>query len=148
MRIPNGLAFDLEGQHIYFCDSTEQRLRRAGYEAATGRLLHPQVFAPVHAGEPDGATVDAHGHYWSAHWGTGQVLAYAPDGQIVARVRLPASQPSCVAFGGPRLSTLYITTARVGLDESQLAREPDAGSLYAVDLPWPGLPEPLYGAQT
>lgn len=145
VRIPNGLAFSPDGARMYFCDSLEQRLRCAGYEAATGKLTHPQVFAPVHAGEPDGATVDAQGHCWSAHWGTGTVLGYAPDGQVMARVQLPVSQPSCVAFGGPQLRTLYITTARVGLSEEQLAQQVDAGAVYAVELPWAGLPEPLYG---
>lgn len=145
VSIPNGLAFSPDGGRIHFCDSTEARLRCGGYDPDTGGIAHPQVFAPVHLGEPDGATVDAHGHYWSAHWGAGEVVGYLPDGQVMARVRLPVSQPSCVAFGGPALRTLYITTARVGLDQAQLAAQPDAGTLHAVDLPWTGLPEPTYG---
>ena len=145
VSIPNGLAFSPDGGRIYFCDSVEQRLRCAGYEAASGRLAHPQVFAPVNAGEPDGATVDAQGHYWCALWGTGTVVGYAPDGRVMARVELPVSQPSCVAFGGRDFKTLFITTARIGLSEEQLAQQGDAGSLYAVDLPWAGLPESLYG---
>jgi L-arabinonolactonase len=143
--IPNGLALGPDGTRLYFCDSTEQRIRCSGYDAASGGITHPQVFAPVHAGEPDGATVDAQGHYWSAHWGAGCVLGYQSDGQVMARVQLPVSQPSCVAFGGPGLQTLYITTASVGLSDAQMAQQADAGSLYAVQLPWAGLPEPLYG---
>ena len=147
VAIANGLAWSPDGQRLYFCDSPEQRLRMAGYEARTGRLVHPQVFAPVHTGEPDGATVDAQGRYWSAHWGAGAVVAYQPDGQVAVRVELPVSQPSCVAFGGPQLRTLFITTARQGLSAAQLAEEPEAGALHAVNLPWAGLPEPLYGGR-
>lgn len=143
--IPNGLAFSPDGGRLYFCDSSEQRVRCAGYEADRASIIHPQVFAPVHRGEPDGATVDAQGHYWCAMWGAGEVLGFQTDGQLLARVRLPVSQPSCVAFGGADLQTLYITSARVGLSQEQLAGEPNAGMLHAVRLPWAGLPEPMYG---
>jgi L-arabinonolactonase len=143
--IANGLAFSPDGQRIYFCDSHERMLRCAGYDAAHGHIGEPHAFAQVKDGEPDGATVDAQGHYWCAIWGAGQVLGWHADGTLMARVELPVSQPSCVAFGGRELQTLYITTARVGLSVEQLARESDAGALFAVDLPWPGLKEPLFG---
>lgn len=142
--IPNGLAFSPAGDRLYFCDSTEARLRCAGYPGTHGHLTHPQVFAPVHVGEPDGATVDAQGHYWSAHWGAGAVVGFGGDGRVLARIELPVSQPSCVAFGGADLKTLYITTAQSGMSAEQRASEPDAGALFEVRLPWHGLPEPLY----
>lgn len=145
VAIPNGLAFSPDGSRLYFCDSTERRVHCAGYDATTGELGPPEVFAPVERGEPDGATVDAQGRYWSAHWGAGEVVARARDGRPVARVKLSASQPSCVAFGGAGLSTLYITTARVGLDALALAPQPDAGRVFAVALPWAGLAEPVVG---
>ena len=67
------------------------------------------------------------------------------QGQVIARVQLPVSQASCVAFGGPHLRTLYITTARVGLSQAQLAHQADAGALFKVELPWVGLPEAVFG---
>ena len=145
VAIPNGLAFSPDGRRIYWCDSRQAQVRTGDYDPDTGRIGQARVFAELPEGEPDGATVDAHGHYWCALWGQGQVLGFTPEGQVMAQVRLPASQPSCVAFGGPDLQTLYITSARVGLDAEQLEREPTAGALHAVDLPWAGLPEPVYG---
>lgn len=145
VSIPNGLAFSPDGERMYWCDSTDPRLHCGDYQGSDGHIANPQVFAALHQGEPDGATVDAQGNYWSAQWGAGCVLAYNPEGQLIARVPLPVSQPSCVAFGGPHLNTLYITTARVGLSEVQLAQEADAGALFKVDLPWVGLPEPVFG---
>jgi len=142
--IANGLAWSPDGRRLYFCDSAERLLRCASCEPDSGRIGEPRVFAQVPAGEPDGATVDALGHYWCAIWGAGQVLAWRPDGTLLARVLLPVSQPSCVAFGGRELRTLFITTARVGLGIEQQAREPDAGALFAVELPWAGLAEPQY----
>ena len=40
---------------------------------------------------------------------------------------------SC-AFGGNNMQQLFITTARVGLDEEQLQQYPDSGSLFIVDV--------------
>ncbi len=48
------------------------------------------------------------------------------------RIRVPATQPSACAFGGARLDRLYITSARVGLSDAVLAREP-AGAIFVAD---------------
>ena len=146
VTIPNGLAFSPDGARMYWCDSAQPRLYCGDYQAADGHIANPQVLADLHQGEPDGATIDAQGNYWSAQWGASCVLAFNPQGQVIARVQLPVSQPSCVAFGGPHLHTLYITTARVGLSQAQLALQADAGALFKVDLPWVGLPEPVFGS--
>jgi sugar lactone lactonase YvrE len=39
-------------------------------------------------------------------------------------------KPTCCAFGGPDLETLYITTSRLQSTPEQLAAEPNAGSLF------------------
>jgi len=145
VTIPNGLAFSPDGARMYWCDSAQPRLYCGDHQAADGHIANPQVFANLHQGEPDGATIDAQGNYWSAQWGASCVLAFNPQGQVIARVQLPVSQPSCVAFGGPHLRTLYITTARVGLSQAQLALQADAGALFKVELPWVGLPEAVFG---
>ena len=145
VTIPNGLAFSPDGARMYWCDSAQPRLDCGDYQAASGHVAKPQVFAAVPEGEPDGATIDAQGNYWSAQWGASCVLAFTPQGQVIARVQLPVSQPSCVAFGGPHWRTLYITTARVGLSDAQLAQEADAGALFKVELPWVGLSESVFG---
>jgi sugar lactone lactonase YvrE len=59
-------------------------------------------------------------------------VRYAPDGSEDRVVPMPVDQPTSCAFGGPDLSTLYITTARVGLSEKDLARQPLAGSLLSI----------------
>ena len=47
-------------------------------------------------------------------------------------IALPCRRVTSCAFGGPRLDVLYVTTARIGLDETTLAAEPHAGGLFAV----------------
>lgn len=143
--IPNGLAFSPDGQRMYFADSMERSVRCADYDAATGALRNARVFVQLQEGEPDGATVDAEGHYWCAQWGAGRLQRYAPDGEPSGQVLVDASQPSCPAFGGAGLSTLFTTTARQGLDANSLAAQPNAGKVFSVATPWRGSPEPLFG---
>ncbi|MES2978376.1 MAG: SMP-30/gluconolactonase/LRE family protein [Pseudomonadota bacterium] len=143
--IPNGIAFSLDGQRLYFCDSMQGLLQRARYNAATGEISDIQPFAQVTEGEPDGATVDADDCYWSALWGAGAVQRYRPDGSEAERVALNATQPSCLAFGGPALDTLYVTSARVGLSAEALAKEPEAGHVWHLPTALRGVPEALFG---
>ncbi len=86
-------------------------------------------------GVPDGLCVDDEGCLWVAIWDGGEVRRYSPDGEPCSpgSVRRPA-RPSCCAFGGPGRERLYITTARVGLTETELSHQPHAGCLLAVDV--------------
>ncbi|NBP72477.1 MAG: hypothetical protein EBU57_04725 [Alphaproteobacteria bacterium] len=61
-------------------------------------------------------------------------------------MRFPVSLTSCPAFGGPDLTTLYVTTASSRFEPEDFEREPDAGALFAVDTDVTGLPEPVFGA--
>ena len=63
-------------------------------------------------------------------------------------LRLPVSRPTSCAFGGANLQTLFVTTARFGLDEDALAQEPWAGGVLAIDLPYRGLAEPRFALNT
>ncbi|KPF93668.1 hypothetical protein IP81_02890 [Novosphingobium sp. AAP83] len=67
---------------------------------------------------------------------------YSPDGQLLQRIDLPCARVTKIAFGGPDLRTVYVTTARVGLSEEELAAQPLAGGLFAFDAQVAGLPIP------
>jgi sugar lactone lactonase YvrE len=82
-------------------------------------------------GLPDGLAVDADGCVWVCLFGGGAVRRYAPDGSLEAHLPLPVTCPTCPAFGGADLATLYITTARHRLSPGQLTAEPLAGALLA-----------------
>jgi sugar lactone lactonase YvrE len=49
-----------------------------------------------------------------------------------------------VAFGGSDLRTMFITTATEGATDAELAAEPLAGSVFAVDTGVTGLAEPEF----
>lgn len=43
-----------------------------------------------------------------------------------------AKNITSVAFGGPNLDILYVTSARIGLNENQLKEQLHAGYLFAI----------------
>lgn len=140
--ISNGLCWSPDGSRMYFADSTRRTISVYDFDIDSGEISTRREFARLPEGaEPDGACVDAEGCLWSAHWGAGQVVRYAPDGTILDTIPIPATQPTCVAFAGPRLDLLCVTSARIGLDEAALARQPHAGNLFVFKTGATGLAE-------
>lgn len=135
VAIANGICFDPDGRGMYYCDSLQGRIMHVGYDAATATVSEPRVFAVIEGGaEPDGAVVDADGRVWGAQWAAGQVVRYAAAGEVELRVPVPASQPTCVAFAGEDLGTLYVTSARDGLDAAALHALPTSGGVFTAVL--------------
>jgi sugar lactone lactonase YvrE len=140
--ISNGLGWSPEGRTMYFVDSPTQRIDALDFDGATGTVSGRRTFAEVDPadGLPDGLVVDADGFVWLCLFGGGAIRRYAPDGTLASHVPLPVTNPTCPAFGGPDLRTLYVTSARHRLTEAQLAAEPQAGAVVALDPGVAGLP--------
>jgi sugar lactone lactonase YvrE len=79
---------------------------------------------------------------WNARWGGSCVVRHAPDGRVDRIVEVPAPQVSCPCFGGKDFCTLYLTTAREHMTPAALEEHPLAGSVFAIEVDVPGLPEP------
>ncbi|MDQ7730575.1 SMP-30/gluconolactonase/LRE family protein [Halomonas sp. SpR8] len=144
LTIPNAICFSENGEFAWFTDTVTGVVMRWALDSDGWPQGEPQPWADFFSslGNPDGAVMDSEGCLWLALWGAGQVVRLDHDGQIIGRVELPVSQPSCPAFAGPDLKTLYITTAQEGFCAEQLAQEPTAGSLYVVETGIKGLAEP------
>ena len=84
-------------------------------------------------GVPDGMTVDAEGGLWVAFYDGWAVRRFTPDGTLDRTVELPAARTTSCCFGGPGLDQLYVTSARDGLSQSQLAEQPHAGALFVIE---------------
>jgi D-xylonolactonase len=143
----NGLALSPGGERLYFSDTAARTILVYDVEpSGTLARRRPFVHVAPEDGLPDGLTVDRDGYIWCALWFGGCVVRYDPDGREERRVTLPVSQVSSVAFGGPDLSDLYITSA-AELWRSSLAppgfddRTPTGGSLYRVRTDIQGRPE-------
>lgn len=142
VTISNGLAWSADAATMYYIDSPTQGVDAFHYDIETGRLANRRrvVDIPAAAGLPDGMTIDADGCLWVALYGGSAVHRYAPDGRLDATVSFPATNITCPVFGGREFHQLYVTSARDGLDERQLAAQPHAGAVFAVDVGARGLP--------
>jgi sugar lactone lactonase YvrE len=140
--ISNGLAWSPAGDTMYFIDSTTQRVDALDFDTATGDVGDRRTLIEIDPadGLPDGMTVDDEGGIWVCLFGGAAIRRYTPDGRLDATIPLPTTSPTSPVFGGPDLRTLYITTARHRLTPDQLAAEPLAGALLALDTGIRGLP--------
>ena len=145
--VANGLAFSPDGRTMYFADTPRETVWAYDYDVDTGEARDERVFldfGPL-PGRPDGAAVDEAGCYWIACVLGGMVLRVTPAGAVDRRIRVPVSKPTMPAFGGPGLSTLFITTIGGGGSHQVDPSEPEAGGLFAIEPGVSGLPEPRFG---
>jgi sugar lactone lactonase YvrE len=125
---------------VYFTDSVEKIIKRVAVDNEGWPVGEPDDFIDL-SGEsfaPDGAICDAAGRLWSAQWGAKRVAVYSDQGELLETYPLPASQATCPAFGGPDLSTLYVTTAGSHLPDELQGSEPRAGNVFAIRGLGPG----------
>ncbi len=146
--VSNGIGWSPAGDRMYFVDSRTWRIDVLDYDERSGAVADRRPFAHVEPadGLPDGLAVDAEGGVWVCLFGGGAIRRFGADGRLDAIVPLPVTNPTCPAFGGPGLATLYVTSARHRLTPEQLAREPLAGALLALEPGVGGLPRHAFGA--
>jgi len=146
--VSNGIAFAPDGQQMYFTDTRRHTTWRLMLDEAGETVTDRAILADYRdtGARPDGACVDADGCLWQAFFGGGKVVRYAPDGRIDREIALPVTNPTCLCFGGRDLTTLFITSATKFLTPEQLAQEPLAGSVLAIDGIGQGVPENLFDA--
>ena len=151
ITVSNGLAWSPNGRTMYWSDTKAHTVYAFDFDPASGALAHRRIFASfplretgqvldAYGGRPDGAAVDAEGCYWVAMFEGQRLLRLSPEGAIVREVRLPVRCPTMPCFGGPELKTIYITTARQNRPANELADQPWAGCVLALDVDVPGLP--------
>ena len=138
--IANTLCWSPDGVRLYFADSLQGVIWSFRYDPEAPVLTDRRVFAApdAAAGAPDGSAIDAEGFLWNARWGGGRIVRFAPDGRVDRELAAPVRQPTCCAFGGPDLRTLYVTSARQELHG--LAPDSPDGGLFALDVDVAGLP--------
>lgn len=143
--ITNGPAISADARTLYFVDSARRRIWC--YAIGDGPSIHsPELFLQLEEadGHPDGVVLDTEGCLWVALWDGWGVRRYAPDGTMLLHVDLPCARVTKIAFGGPDLRTAFVTTARTGLDDGQLAKQPLAGAVFAFEVGVAGRPLPQY----
>ena len=120
---------------MYYIDTPTMEVVAYDYDLATGEIGNPRPVVRFGAGigVPDGMTIDAEGMLWIAHWGGWKVSRWDPaSGKQLEEIAVPAAQVTSCVFGGENLDELYITTARTGISEADLERQPRAGGVFKV----------------
>lgn len=146
--IGNALCFSSDGDTLYFADSMDGLLRRYRYDPETGAIADRRTLVDCReqGSGPDGATVDAEGRIWVALVLAQAIACYAPDGRLLRTIPMPLPYPSCPAFGGEALDTLYVTSI-ANSGHQLVADHPDAGRITAIrGLDAVGLPEGVYAS--
>ena len=135
ITISNGMGWDDDRARFYYIDSWQQRVDVFDVDPTTGEVSGRRAFVdvPPETGLPDGMAIDAEGGVWVVMFYGGAVHRYDPDGRLSEVVKMPVSCPTSVAFGGPELRTLFITSSRHRITEQERAEQPLAGAVFVCD---------------
>ena len=145
IRIPNSLAWSVDSRTLYFADSPLRTIFTYPFDPATGDIGQRRTFVTVEPPAiPDGATVDAEGCLWCAHYDGWRIVRFTPNGRIDRVINLPVQRPTSCQFGGPDLNVLFVTTASQKLTPEELAKQPLAGALLTLDVGVKGVREARY----
>lgn len=142
ITVSNAICFAPNRQFAHYTDTLTQQvmrvpLDRAGWPGGPSEVLIDSTAERLY---PDGAVVDAAGHIWVAQWGASRVAEHDSNGKFLRAIDVPARHSSCPEFGGPELSDLYVTSARMGLAEDVIEAQPTNGMTFCIRDVAKGLP--------
>ncbi|KAJ8967886.1 hypothetical protein NQ314_002591 [Rhamnusium bicolor] len=137
VTISNGIAFITERKKMYYIDSPKQTIDELDFDIVNGTVANrnPIFTLARHdiPGSPDGMTIDTDGNLWVALFGGSRVIKIDPrkSETHLDTIRLPAKQITSVAFGGPNLDELYVTSGRLTIGGEELL-PPDNGAVFKI----------------
>lgn len=112
--IVNTLLWSAQADALLSADSLDGLIYRYPI-LPNGTLGSRTTWAAKHArGVPDGSAMDVEGYVWNARWGGNCLIRFAPDGSVDRVIELPVSHPTSCVFGGPDMTTLFVTSAAPG----------------------------------
>jgi sugar lactone lactonase YvrE len=127
--IANTLVWSPDGKQFYFGDSLANAIRAYDYDGAAGAIANERpFFVDFSRGLPDGSAMDAEGYLWNCRFYGNCIVRVAPNGSVDQIVEMPVRNITTCTFGGPELSTLFVTTAR----HDSPASDRLAGGLFAI----------------
>ncbi len=133
-----GLAWSPDGATAYLNDAGTGITYSFDYTLEHG-LQNQRAFlvTPPEKGRPKGLTVDAEGGLWISMDTMGRIDRYDRSGVLTGSVRVPVPGVTACAFGGPELSTMFITTSASNVTSGS---ENKAGAIFSADVGVRGLP--------
>jgi sugar lactone lactonase YvrE len=135
VSISNGIAWRSDCKTMYYIDSPTREVSSFDYNIENGSISNRRTVISFkdENGIPDGMTIDSEDMLWIAHWGGWKISRWNPiTGVKLGEYTLPCQNVTCCTFGGIDYSSLYITTARIGLTKSELENQSEAGSVFCL----------------
>ncbi|MDJ0626752.1 MAG: SMP-30/gluconolactonase/LRE family protein [Rhodobacter sp.] len=133
IKVANAICFTPDGGHAHFSQTWDGKIWRVALDVDGWPTGEPELLIQDEGRNIDGMVCAADGTLWNAHYRSGAVRVYAPDGAVIADHAIPASQTTCPAFGGPDLTTLYVTTARQDIPPNEVEADPRHGRTFAIE---------------
>jgi gluconolactonase len=112
---PNGLVLDATETVLFVAMTRDNSVWRVPLMKDGGVAKVGRFCSTFGTSGPDGLTMDAAGRLFVAHASLGYVFVFAPNGELIARIK-SCTGPSCtnVAIGGKNNDRLYITESVTG----------------------------------
>jgi DNA-binding IclR family transcriptional regulator/sugar lactone lactonase YvrE len=126
----NDLVTSPGGDCLYAADGQRGIIHELRRGHATPRILARITRG---SGQPRGLGVDADGRLWVALWDGWSIAQLDESGEIGRILALPVPRPTGLAFGGADMTSLHVTTARLGLPRDILDNAPLSGRLLVLD---------------
>jgi xylono-1,5-lactonase len=136
--VANGPALNPDGSLLYTVETSGHPERQKGVYVSritpSGGLDAQRLLIPWddYDSSPDGVVTDSEGNLWLGEFHGNVLRCFSPDGEQVVAVPLPAWNITKGVFGGERRDLLYVTSARIEVDEETLSRYPDTGGVIEV----------------
>ncbi|XP_060526815.1 regucalcin-like [Cylas formicarius] len=136
--ISNGIAWSSDDKYMFFIDSQERVVYKYDFVVGTGCVSNRVVLFNMAShqelkGIPDGMTIDTEDNLWVALFGGQSIIKVnSYTGKLLKILRMPVEYVTSVCFGGPEIDVLYATTSKLHLDVEGLAKQPSAGSVFAI----------------
>ena len=132
VTVSNGMGWSPDNSLFYYIDSPTREVSIYDFDLSTGSINNKRRFISFteEDGFPDGMTIDNDGRLWIAFWGGSKIMCVNPDSKAIEElVIFPVSKITSCAFGGEKMDRLFITSAKVQVNEED---EPMAGKTFIV----------------
>ncbi|MAU28972.1 MAG: hypothetical protein CMJ07_07310 [Pelagibacterales bacterium] len=108
------MTASFDNKNLYYADTYKKLIYKTSLYKNKPYIKNANIFVDNSnvSGFPDGSTVDSNNTLWNAEWNGGQVAQYDKNGKIISKIKTPMKKPTCVAFGGPNMNKLFITSAK------------------------------------
>lgn len=148
LTLSNGVAWSTDGHTMFTVDTLRHCVFARAYDPDTGAVGRRRVHLDLPTELPDGIAVDCEDGLWVALYGKGQVRRYDRTGNRTHSLSVPAPHTTSLAFAGPDLQTIVITTGYAELTPAERLIHPLSGSLFTATVGIAGHPTPTWRGLT